>query len=89
MRLTIGGGTILCKGSGDCDGQARGQGDASFDAHGSTGWLRICWPVRGGEAQRLTFSVHDEGEAIYDSLVLLDNFGWHEYDAVGATDPLN
>jgi hypothetical protein len=60
-----------------------------FDAHGSTGWLRTSWPVRGGEQLRLTFSIHDEGDAIYDSLVLLDNFRWHDYEAAGATDPLN
>ncbi len=60
-----------------------------FDMHGSTGWLRTSWPIRGGERFTLTFSIHDEGDAIYDSLVILDNFRWHEYDAVGTTDPLN
>jgi Ca-activated chloride channel family protein len=60
-----------------------------FDAHGSTGWLRTSWPIRGGERITLTFSIHDEGDGIYDSLVILDNFQWHEYDAVGTTDPLN
>ena len=60
-----------------------------FDAHGSTGWLRTSWPIRGGENLLLTFSIHDEGDAIYDSLVVLDNFQFHEYEAVGTTDPLN
>jgi hypothetical protein len=60
-----------------------------FDRHGSTGWLRTSWSIRGGERFVLTFSIHDEGDAIYDSLVVLDNFQWHEYDAVGTTDPLN
>jgi Ca-activated chloride channel family protein len=60
-----------------------------FDAHGSSGWLHTSWPVRGGEQLALTFSIHDEGDAIFDSLVLLDNFQWHGYDAVGTTDPLN
>jgi len=60
-----------------------------FDHHGSTGWLRTSWPVQGGERIRLTFSIHDEGDGIYDSVVLLDNFQWHEYLAVGNTDPLN
>jgi hypothetical protein len=63
--------------------------DTGFDAHGSTGWLRTSWPIRGGEQFSLTFSIHDEGDGIYDSLVILDNFQWHEYDAVGTTDPLN
>lgn len=60
-----------------------------FDAHGSTGWLRTSWPIRGGEKFFLTFSIHDEGDGIYDSLALLDNFQWHEHEAVGTTDPLN
>jgi Ca-activated chloride channel family protein len=60
-----------------------------FDAHGSTGWLRTGWPIRGGEAFTLTFSIHDEGDAVFDSLVLLDNFRWHGHEAVGNTDPLN
>jgi hypothetical protein len=60
-----------------------------FDNDGSTGWLRTSWPVRGGEQFTLTFSIHDEGDAIYDSVVLLDNFRFHAYEAVGNTDPLN
>jgi hypothetical protein len=60
-----------------------------FDRHGSTGWLRTSWPIRGGERFTLTFSIHDEGDAIFDSLVLLDNFRWHPHEAVGTTDPLN
>jgi Ca-activated chloride channel homolog len=60
-----------------------------FDNNGSTGWLRTSWPIKGGEEFTLTFTIHDEGDAIYDSLVLLDNFKWHDYPAVGNTDPLN
>ncbi len=60
-----------------------------FDDNGSTGWLRTSWPIKGGEQFKLTFSVHDEGDAVYDSMVLLDNFQWHTFDAVGNTDPLN
>jgi hypothetical protein len=60
-----------------------------FDHHGSTGWLRTSWPIKGGEKFKLTFSIHDEGDGIFDSVVLLDNFKWHDYQAVGNTDPLN
>lgn len=60
-----------------------------FDGHGSTGWLRTSWPINGGDEFELTFSIHDEGDAIFDSLVVLDNFAWHDYPAVGTTDPLN
>jgi Ca-activated chloride channel homolog len=60
-----------------------------FDGDGSTGWLRTSWPIEGGETFTLTLSVHDEGDGIYDSLVLLDDFQFHDYAAVGNTDPLN
>ena len=60
-----------------------------FDNGGSTSWLRTSWPIKGGEEFRLTFSIHDEGDGIYDSLVLLDNFQWHSHECVGNTDPLN
>ena len=43
----------------------------------------------GGEVFTLTFSVHDEGDAIFSSTVLMDNFKFHTYPAVGMTDPLN
>ena len=60
-----------------------------FDNGGSTSWLRTSWPIKSGEEFRLTFSIHDEGDGIYDSLVVLDNFKWHTHECVGNTDPLN
>ncbi len=60
-----------------------------FDRHGSTGWLRTSWPIRGDENFTITFSIHDEGDAVYDSLAIIDNFKFHEYEATGTTDPLN
>ncbi len=60
-----------------------------FDYHGSTGWLRTSWPILPGEEFTIEFSVHDEGDAIFDSMVVLDNFKWHDYEASGTTDPLN
>jgi Ca-activated chloride channel homolog len=60
-----------------------------FGNGGSTSWLRTSWPIRGGETFTLTFSVHDEGDEVYDSAVLLDHFQWHRYGCVGNTDPLN
>jgi len=56
---------------------------------GSTCWLQTSWPVQGGETFTLTFSIHDEGDAVYSSTVLLDHFQWHKHEAVGATDPVN
>ncbi|MBN2361409.1 MAG: VWA domain-containing protein [Deltaproteobacteria bacterium] len=60
-----------------------------FDRDGSTGWLRTSWPIQANEEFSLTFSIHDEGDGIYDSVVLIDNFRFHDFDAVGNTDPLN
>jgi hypothetical protein len=62
-----------------------------FDEHGSTGWLRTTWPIFENEEFTLVFSLHDEGDGIYDSLVVIDNFQWHKYDAdaISKTDPLN
>ena len=48
----------------------------SCDA-GSTGWLRTTWSITPNETFTLTFTIHDEGDAIFDSLVLLDNFQWY------------
>lgn len=60
-----------------------------FDYNGSTGWLRTSWPIEAGERFVVTFTIHDEGDAIFDSMAILDNFQFHEYEAVGTTDPLN
>ncbi|TFG62128.1 MAG: VWA domain-containing protein, partial [Spirochaetales bacterium] len=60
-----------------------------YDGHGSTGWLRTSWPIQGGEEFTLTYSIHDEGDGIYDSMAVLDNFTWNAYPAAGTTDPLN
>ncbi len=47
----------------------------------STGWLRTSWEIEPREEFTLTFSIHDEGDGIYDSMVILDNFQW-SLDAV-------
>ena len=41
-----------------------------------TGWLRTTAPVEPGETMTLTFSIHDEGDHILDSCVIIDNFQW-------------
>jgi len=43
---------------------------------GGTGWLTTTAPVVPGEKIKLRFSIHDEGDHILDSVVLLDNFRW-------------
>ncbi|HUT76633.1 MAG TPA: choice-of-anchor L domain-containing protein [Polyangia bacterium] len=39
----------------------------------STGWLRTSWPIVPGEQFRLTFHIHDSGDGIFDSEVILDS----------------
>ena len=43
---------------------------------GSTGWLTTTSPVSPGEVVTLHFMIFDEGDHIYDSAVLIDNFQW-------------
>ncbi len=44
---------------------------------GATGWLTTTAPVTPGETIVLRFSIWDEGDGIYDSVVFIDNFQWH------------
>ncbi len=41
-----------------------------------SGWLRTTSPLTPGETVTLTFSIHDEGDGILDSAVVIDNFRW-------------
>jgi hypothetical protein len=59
----------------DCTGNAELAG-TGFEQHGGTGWLHTIAPVTPGETITLTFHLFDEGDGIYDSLVLIDNFQW-------------
>ena len=49
---------------------------SGFEAYGGTGWLHTVAPVTGGETITLRFTLHDEGDNVLDSLVLMDNFSW-------------
>jgi hypothetical protein len=40
----------------------------------STGWLQTSWPITGDEMFALTFHIHDTGDGIFDSEVILDSF---------------
>jgi hypothetical protein len=42
----------------------------------TTGWLRTTSPATPGEEITLIFSIHDEGDSILDSAVVIDNFRW-------------
>ncbi len=42
----------------------------------SSGWLTTFVPVKPKETVTLTFWIHDEGDRIYDSAVVIDNLRW-------------
>lgn len=45
-----------------------------------TGWLTSRAPISTSEETiKITFSIHDEGDGVYDSLVLIDGFRWLNY----------
>ncbi len=48
----------------------------SVPVGGSTGWLTTTAPVIPGDHITLRFIIFDEGDDIYDSSVLIDNFQW-------------
>jgi hypothetical protein len=64
--------------------------DSSSMQHigGSTGWYRTEWPIDPNEVFFLTFSIHDESDGIFDSLVIIDNFRWMFYSPAGMTHQL-
>jgi len=54
----------------------------------STGWLRTSWNIQPGQDFDLIFSIHDEGDGIYDSAVILDNFQWSAVPVEPGTVPI-
>ena len=57
-------------------------------AGSGSGWLVTRAPISpDDETITVTFSVHDEGDGIYDSLVILDSFRWVPYTPVVGTTP--
>jgi hypothetical protein len=60
----IAGTGFACSGS-DMDGSQYGS---------STGWLQTTWPIEPGEQFAITFHIHDTGDGILDSEVILDAF---------------
>jgi hypothetical protein len=60
----------------DIAGTGYEDSDGSKPIGGSTGWLTTTAPVVPGETITLRFIIFDEGDHIYDSSVLIDNFQW-------------
>jgi hypothetical protein len=52
---------------------------------GSTGWLTTTAPIAPGEDVTLRFVIFDEGDGIYDSSALIDNFQWGATSVTGPT----
>ncbi len=50
---------------------------------GGTGWLTTTAPVTPGETATLRFILFDEGDHLFDSAVLIDNFQWQLEPASG------
>jgi hypothetical protein len=71
-----------------CDEAGSPWSESIDGAAGSTGWLRTSWPVAEGDPFTLTFSIHDEGDCLYDSMVLIDNFQWLDESPGGSTVPI-
>lgn len=62
-------------------------GSDSDDWGSSTGWLTTSWTIVPEETFKLTFHIHDTGDGIYDSEVILDNFRWHATPTTPGTEP--
>jgi hypothetical protein len=57
---------------------------------GSTGWLATTAPIMPGEDITLRFVIFDEGDGIYDSSALIDNFKWGAMSVTGpSTGPIS
>jgi len=59
-----------------CEGAEDLAGTGYETEGGGTGWLTTTAPVTPGEHIRLRFVIFDEGDAVLDSAVLIDNFRW-------------
>ena len=72
-KTSIAGTGFECAASQSSDGASTGS---------STGWLMTEWPIEPGEEFWLTFHVHDTGDGVFDSEVILDGLQF-----VGAVTP--
>ena len=66
-----------------------GTGHECANGGSSTGWLTTAWPIDAGEAFTLTFHIHDTGDELLDSQVLIDNFQWLRKHVTGFTASKN
>lgn len=71
-----------------CDESGSGWAPMVPQKSGSTGWLRTSWNVSPGKEFKLTFSIHDEGDCLYDSIAFIDNWKWHTKPVVPGTEEI-
>jgi hypothetical protein len=62
-------------GNAELIGTGFGYHDAALD-HGATSWLETRAPVDPSSVVHLRFAIYDSTDALYDSLVLVDNVRW-------------
>ncbi|MDC3959870.1 choice-of-anchor L domain-containing protein [Polyangium jinanense] len=53
-----------------------GTGYDTGQGTGATGWLTTTAPMQGGKTFTVRFAVYDSGDAILDSVTLIDHFRW-------------
>jgi hypothetical protein len=72
-----------------CTGNEELLGTGYQQEGGGTGWLTTTAPVIPGEKITLRFVIFDEGDRVFDSAVLIDNFRWEidEFTCPDGTAP--
>ncbi len=77
----------ICDGEGCTEPGSVLQGTGFDDGiGGATGWLTTTVPIIPNETFTLRFVIYDEGDHIYNSEVLINNFRWLEF--VSGTGPV-
>jgi hypothetical protein len=72
-----------------CDETGSGWAPTIPQVSGSTGWLRTSWDVEPGDEFNIIFSIHDEGDCLWDSIVFIDNWKWYTKPVEPGTDEID
>jgi hypothetical protein len=67
---------------------ALGQGVDSSGNGSSSGWLQTLWSIEPNETFDIIFHIHDTGDDIYDSQVIIDSFQFLHNIVEGETEPI-
>jgi hypothetical protein len=81
-------GGLAVPGFGGLFGPAMPPADQRGDSGAATGWLHTTSPATGGSVITLRFAIWDSGDAILDSLSLVDDFTWSVETPVIETKPV-